>query len=68
MTSAGAGGQAFTFTEHDLDLGVLSSSYEGSTSPKKVGKIDLEDPPCLSLSGPCWVLRVVVLVSYPGVP
>ncbi len=38
LTSAGAGGQAFTFTEHDLDLGVLSGSYGGLKSPKKVGE------------------------------
>ncbi len=28
----------FIFTEYDLDLRVLSGSYEGSKSPKKVGR------------------------------
>ena len=35
---------SFILTECDQDPKVLSSSYEGLTSPKKVGKIDLGIP------------------------
>ena len=41
---------SFIFTAYDLDLRLLDSSYEGLKSPKKVGKIDLEDPLYLSRS------------------